>query len=31
MCPSQRNSIYIALGFMGKLSIRTASHFPAPL
>jgi hypothetical protein len=28
--PSQRNSIYIALGFLCKPSIRTASHFPTP-
>jgi hypothetical protein len=30
ICPSQRNSIYIVLWFMGKLSFRSASHFPAP-
>jgi hypothetical protein len=30
ICPSQSNSMYIALGFLGKPSIRNASHFPAP-
>jgi hypothetical protein len=30
ICPTQRDSIYIALGFLGKPSISTASHFPTP-
>jgi hypothetical protein len=28
ICPTQRDSIYIALGFLSKPSIWTASHFP---
>jgi hypothetical protein len=27
-CPTQRDSIYIALGFLGNSSIWAASHFP---
>jgi hypothetical protein len=30
ICPTQRNSYILALGFLGKPSFRTASHFPAP-
>jgi hypothetical protein len=30
ICHTQRDSIYIALGFLGKLSSRTASHFSSP-
>jgi hypothetical protein len=29
ICPTQRDFLYIALGFQGKPSIWTASHFPA--
>jgi hypothetical protein len=28
ICPTQRDFIYIALGFQGNSPIQTASHFP---
>jgi hypothetical protein len=31
ICPTRRDFIYIALGFQGNSSIRTASHFPCSL
>jgi hypothetical protein len=29
-CPTKRNSYILALGFLGKLSFRIASHLPTP-
>jgi hypothetical protein len=29
-CPAQRDSYILTLGFLGKLSFRTASHYLAP-
>jgi hypothetical protein len=31
ICPAQRDSYILTLGFLGKPSFRTASHFLAPL
>jgi hypothetical protein len=31
ICPTRRDFMYIALGFQGNSSIRTASHFPCSL
>jgi hypothetical protein len=30
ICPAQRGSYILTLGFLGKLSFRAASHFLAP-
>jgi hypothetical protein len=30
ICPTQRDSYILALGFLGKLSFRTASYFLSP-